>query len=65
MTTCDFQLLTFYGGILTGGAPDAPTDLVTSEVTHQSFRVTWTGPDSQPEQYRVEYRTLSGPPQQV
>ncbi|CAI5695215.1 unnamed protein product [Oreochromis niloticus] len=48
-----------------GGAPDAPTNLVTSEVTHQSFRVTWDGPDDQPEKYRVEYRTLSGAPQQV
>uniref|UniRef100_A0A3Q4H4L4 Collagen alpha-1(XII) chain n=1 Tax=Neolamprologus brichardi TaxID=32507 RepID=A0A3Q4H4L4_NEOBR len=45
--------------------PDAPTNLVTSEVTHQSFRVTWDGPDDQPEKYRVEYRTLSGAPQQV
>uniref|UniRef100_A0A3Q0R0B0 Collagen alpha-1(XII) chain n=1 Tax=Amphilophus citrinellus TaxID=61819 RepID=A0A3Q0R0B0_AMPCI len=45
--------------------PDAPTDLVTSEVTHRSFRVTWSGPESQPEKYRVEYRTLSGPSQQV
>ncbi|XP_030574027.1 collagen alpha-1(XII) chain isoform X2 [Archocentrus centrarchus] len=48
-----------------GGVPDAPTDLVTSEVTHRSFRVTWSGPESQPEKYRVEYRTLSGPSQQV
>uniref|UniRef100_A0A669BKX6 Collagen type XII alpha 1 chain n=1 Tax=Oreochromis niloticus TaxID=8128 RepID=A0A669BKX6_ORENI len=55
----------FYACILTGGAPDAPTNLVTSEVTHQSFRVTWDGPDDQPEKYRVEYRTLSGAPQQV
>lgn len=38
---------------------------MTSEVTHQSFRVTWDGPDDQPEKYRVEYRTLSGAPQQV
>uniref|UniRef100_A0A3B4FJG1 Collagen alpha-1(XII) chain-like n=1 Tax=Pundamilia nyererei TaxID=303518 RepID=A0A3B4FJG1_9CICH len=45
--------------------PDAPTNLVTSEVTHRSFRVTWDGPDDQPEKYRVEYRTLSGAPQQV
>uniref|UniRef100_A0AAX7UCA1 Collagen alpha-1(XII) chain n=1 Tax=Astatotilapia calliptera TaxID=8154 RepID=A0AAX7UCA1_ASTCA len=45
--------------------PDAPTNLVTSEVTHRSFRVTWDGPDDQPEKYRVEYKTLSGAPQQV
>uniref|UniRef100_A0A8C2Z6A7 Collagen type XII alpha 1 chain n=1 Tax=Cyclopterus lumpus TaxID=8103 RepID=A0A8C2Z6A7_CYCLU len=47
------------------GAPDAPTDLVTSEVTHQSFRATWTAPDGPVEKYRVEYMTLSGRPQQV
>ncbi|XP_014859001.1 PREDICTED: collagen alpha-1(XII) chain isoform X2 [Poecilia mexicana] len=48
-----------------GGAPDAPTDLVTSEVTHQSFRATWTAPDGPVEKYRVEYMTESGSPQQV
>uniref|UniRef100_A0A3Q1GPI4 Collagen, type XII, alpha 1a n=1 Tax=Acanthochromis polyacanthus TaxID=80966 RepID=A0A3Q1GPI4_9TELE len=48
-----------------GGAPDAPTDLVTSEVTHQSFRATWTAPDGPVEKYRVEYMTVSGRPQQV
>ncbi|XP_035530598.1 collagen alpha-1(XII) chain isoform X3 [Morone saxatilis] len=48
-----------------GGAPDAPTNLVTSEVTHRSFRATWTGPDGPVEKYRVEYMTLSGSPMQV
>ncbi|XP_029316063.1 collagen alpha-1(XII) chain isoform X3 [Cottoperca gobio] len=48
-----------------GGAPDAPTDLVTSEVTHHSFRATWTAPESPAEKYRVEYMTVSGRPQQV
>uniref|UniRef100_A0A8C4DVI3 Collagen alpha-1(XII) chain n=1 Tax=Dicentrarchus labrax TaxID=13489 RepID=A0A8C4DVI3_DICLA len=48
-----------------GGAPDAPTNLVTSEVTHRSFRATWTGPDGPVEKYRVEYMTLSGRPMQV
>ncbi|KAJ0062737.1 hypothetical protein NL108_004377, partial [Boleophthalmus pectinirostris] len=48
-----------------GGAPDAPTNLVTSEVTHQSFRASWTGPEGPVEKYRVEYMTLSGRPQQV
>uniref|UniRef100_A0A672IRA9 Collagen alpha-1(XII) chain n=1 Tax=Salarias fasciatus TaxID=181472 RepID=A0A672IRA9_SALFA len=48
-----------------GGAPDAPTDLVTSEVTHQSFRATWTAPDGPVEKYRVEYMTVSGRPMQV
>uniref|UniRef100_A0A3B3U400 Collagen type XII alpha 1 chain n=1 Tax=Poecilia latipinna TaxID=48699 RepID=A0A3B3U400_9TELE len=46
-------------------SPDAPTDLVTSEVTHQSFRATWTAPDGPVEKYRVEYMTVSGSPQQV
>ncbi|XP_046901401.1 collagen alpha-1(XII) chain isoform X1 [Hypomesus transpacificus] len=48
-----------------GGGPEAPTDLVTSEVTHYSFRATWTAPDGPAEKYRVEYMTLSGRPQQV
>ncbi|XP_036927761.1 collagen alpha-1(XII) chain isoform X2 [Acanthopagrus latus] len=48
-----------------GGAPDAPTNLITSEVTHRSFRATWTAPDGPVEKYRVEYMTLSGRPQQV
>uniref|UniRef100_A0A8D0AFH4 Collagen type XII alpha 1 chain n=1 Tax=Sander lucioperca TaxID=283035 RepID=A0A8D0AFH4_SANLU len=47
------------------GAPGAPTDLVTSEVTHQSFRATWTAPEGPVEKYRVEYMTSSGRPQQV
>ncbi|KAK5857192.1 hypothetical protein PBY51_010450 [Eleginops maclovinus] len=48
-----------------GGAPDAPTNLVTSEVTHQSFRATWTGPEDPVEQYRVEYMTVDGRPVEV
>ncbi|TMS21360.1 Collagen alpha-1(XII) chain [Larimichthys crocea] len=48
-----------------GGAPDAPTNLVTSEVTHRSFRATWTGPEDPVDKYRVEYMTLTGQPQQV
>uniref|UniRef100_A0A3B4UBU8 Collagen alpha-1(XII) chain n=1 Tax=Seriola dumerili TaxID=41447 RepID=A0A3B4UBU8_SERDU len=47
------------------GTLDAPTDLVTSDVTHQSFRATWTAPEGPVEQYRVEYMTLSGRPLQV
>uniref|UniRef100_A0A8C7CYM2 Collagen alpha-1(XII) chain n=1 Tax=Oncorhynchus kisutch TaxID=8019 RepID=A0A8C7CYM2_ONCKI len=47
------------------GGPEAPTDLVTSEVTHYSFRASWTGPEGPVEKYRVEYMTLSGRPQQV
>ncbi|XP_062253679.1 collagen alpha-1(XII) chain isoform X4 [Platichthys flesus] len=48
-----------------GGAPGSPTDLVTSEVTHQSFRASWTAPDGPVESYRVEYMTVSGQPLQV
>lgn len=50
---------------LIGGGPEAPTDLVTSEVTHYSFRASWTGPEGPVEKYRVEYMTLSGRPQKV
>uniref|UniRef100_A0A3B4AB57 Uncharacterized protein n=1 Tax=Periophthalmus magnuspinnatus TaxID=409849 RepID=A0A3B4AB57_9GOBI len=42
------------------GPPDAPTDLVTSEVTHQSFRASWTGPEGPVEKYRVEYMFVDG-----
>ncbi|KAL2099144.1 hypothetical protein ACEWY4_005624 [Coilia grayii] len=43
-----------------GGGPAAPTDLVTSEVTHYSFRATWTAPEGPVEKYRVEYMTVAG-----
>uniref|UniRef100_W5NJS9 Collagen alpha-1(XII) chain n=1 Tax=Lepisosteus oculatus TaxID=7918 RepID=W5NJS9_LEPOC len=43
----------------TGGL-EAPTDLVTSEVTARSFRATWTAPSGTVEQYRVEYRPAAG-----
>ncbi|XP_054652752.1 collagen alpha-1(XII) chain isoform X3 [Dunckerocampus dactyliophorus] len=48
-----------------GGAPDAPTNLVTSEVTHNSFRATWTAPEDPVERFRVQYVSESGVPQQV
>ncbi|KAK5916541.1 hypothetical protein CgunFtcFv8_011516 [Champsocephalus gunnari] len=48
-----------------GGAPDAPTNLITSEVTHHSFRATWTGPEEPAEKYRVEYMTVDGRPLEV
>ncbi|KAK7904802.1 hypothetical protein WMY93_017409 [Mugilogobius chulae] len=48
-----------------GGPPDAPTNLVTSEVTHHSFRASWTGPEGPVDKYRVEYMTISGRPQQA
>lgn len=59
---CGLQFSTL---LSTGGAPDAPTNLVTSDVTHHSFRATWTAPEGPVEQYRVEYMTVSGQPQQV
>ncbi|XP_077586812.1 collagen alpha-1(XII) chain isoform X3 [Stigmatopora nigra] len=48
-----------------GGAPDAPTNLVTSEVTHSSFRATWTGPEDPVEKFRVDYVSEAGVLQQV
>ncbi|KAI1895827.1 hypothetical protein AGOR_G00110770 [Albula goreensis] len=47
------------------GGVDAPTDLVTSEVTHHSFRATWTAPSAPVEKYRVQYMTLSGQPREI
>uniref|UniRef100_A0A671W2H9 Collagen alpha-1(XII) chain n=1 Tax=Sparus aurata TaxID=8175 RepID=A0A671W2H9_SPAAU len=46
---------------------EAPTDLVTSEVTHHSFRATWTAPAGPVDKYRVTYvltdnYTTPGPP---
>ncbi|XP_047429514.1 collagen alpha-1(XII) chain-like [Mugil cephalus] len=41
---------------------EAPTDLVTSEVTHRSFRATWTGPDGPVDKYRLTYVMVSGGP---
>ncbi|XP_034384020.1 collagen alpha-1(XII) chain-like [Cyclopterus lumpus] len=42
----------------------APTDLVTSEVTHRSFRATWTAPGSPVDEYRVTYVMAAGGPTQ-
>ncbi|XP_072219016.1 collagen alpha-1(XII) chain isoform X1 [Leuresthes tenuis] len=39
-----------------------PTNLVTSEVTHYSFRATWTAPDGDVDQYRVTYMMVAGGP---
>ncbi|XP_056150871.1 collagen alpha-1(XII) chain isoform X2 [Lampris incognitus] len=39
---------------------DPPTNLVTSELTHHSFRATWTAPDGPAEKYRVVYMTVAG-----
>uniref|UniRef100_A0A8C9RCC6 Collagen alpha-1(XII) chain n=1 Tax=Scleropages formosus TaxID=113540 RepID=A0A8C9RCC6_SCLFO len=43
-----------------GGGPEMPTDLVTSEPTHTSFRATWTAPSGPVDRYRVEYVPLAG-----
>ncbi|KAA8582941.1 hypothetical protein FQN60_015487 [Etheostoma spectabile] len=43
---------------------EAPTDLVTSEVTHRSFRATWTAPGSPVDKYRVTYVMVAGGPTQ-
>uniref|UniRef100_A0A667YFT3 Collagen type XII alpha 1 chain n=1 Tax=Myripristis murdjan TaxID=586833 RepID=A0A667YFT3_9TELE len=43
-------------------ATAAPTDLVTSEVTHRSFRVTWTAPGGPVDQFRVTYMIAAGGP---
>lgn len=41
---------------------EAPRDLVTSEETHHSFRVSWTAPDSSVDKYRVIYTKVAGGP---
>lgn len=50
-----------------GGAPappptsvSPPRDLVTSDITARSFRVTWTHAPGQVEKYRVVYYPASG-----
>uniref|UniRef100_A0A8C2CM23 Collagen, type XII, alpha 1b n=1 Tax=Cyprinus carpio TaxID=7962 RepID=A0A8C2CM23_CYPCA len=43
-----------------GGGPGTPTDLVTSEVTHYSFRATWMPPDEPVEKFRIEYVPAAG-----
>ncbi|KAM4565470.1 collagen alpha-1(XII) chain-like [Fundulus diaphanus] len=39
-----------------------PTNLVTSEVTHHSFRVSWTAPELPVKMYRVTYAEVAGGP---
>ncbi|XP_068454822.1 collagen alpha-1(XII) chain [Clinocottus analis] len=46
------------------GDLEAPTDLVTSEVTHRSFRATWTAPGGPVDRYRVTYEMAAGGPTQ-
>ncbi|XP_008292859.1 collagen alpha-1(XII) chain-like isoform X2 [Stegastes partitus] len=45
-----------------GGGVEAATNLVTSEVTHRSFRATWTAPDGPVEKYRITYMMVAGGP---
>lgn len=52
-------LLTFPPASRAGGL-DPPTNLVTSEVTHHSFRATWTGPEGPVEQFRIDYMPVVG-----
>ncbi|CAL1585760.1 unnamed protein product [Knipowitschia caucasica] len=40
--------------------PDPPQDLQTSEVTHSSFRVSWSPPDAPADKYRITYRRAAG-----
>lgn len=37
---------------------------MTSEVTHRSFRATWTPPSNQVDTFRVTYASVAGEPQQ-
>ncbi|KAM6915073.1 collagen alpha-1(XII) chain [Xenentodon cancila] len=39
-----------------------PTNLVTSEVTHRSFRASWTAPEGPVDKYRVTYMMVAGGP---
>ncbi|XP_068565200.1 collagen alpha-1(XII) chain [Cebidichthys violaceus] len=45
-----------------GGELEAPTNLVTSEVTHRSFRATWTVPGGHVDKYHVTYVMTAGGP---
>ncbi|KAM7368319.1 hypothetical protein PAMP_014547 [Pampus punctatissimus] len=41
--------------------PEAPTDLVTSDVTHQSFRASWRVPGTPVDKFRVVYMAAADP----
>ncbi|KAK0145911.1 Collagen alpha-1(XII) chain [Merluccius polli] len=47
-------------GLLVALGP--PTNLVTSEPTHQSFRASWTAPEGPVDRYRVTYTAVTGGP---
>nr|XP_020475118.1 collagen alpha-1(XII) chain-like [Monopterus albus] len=42
-----------------------PNNLVTSEVTHHSFRASWTAPEGPIDVYRVTYMTMGGVPMEL
>ncbi|KAK5879639.1 hypothetical protein CesoFtcFv8_022737 [Champsocephalus esox] len=42
-----------------GGELEAPSNLLTSEVTFSSFRATWTDPEGPVDMYRVTYRKVA------
>lgn len=51
---------------MTGDLSLPPTNLVTSEVTPRSFRVSWTAPAESVDRYRIEYYPAAGgTPQEV
>lgn len=59
---CKFHLFL----VPTGDLSLPPTNLVTSEVTPLSFRVSWTAPTESVDRYRVEYYPArGGTPQEV
>ncbi|XP_077409700.1 collagen alpha-1(XII) chain isoform X3 [Vanacampus margaritifer] len=45
-----------------GEALEAPTDLVTSDVTHRSFRATWKAPQTPVDRFRLVYVDVDGGP---
>uniref|UniRef100_A0A8D3DJV3 Collagen, type XIV, alpha 1b n=1 Tax=Scophthalmus maximus TaxID=52904 RepID=A0A8D3DJV3_SCOMX len=59
-TVCDRGDSGGGGGAASASSVAPPRDLVTSEVTARSFRVTWTQAPGQVEKYRVVYYPASG-----
>ncbi|KAG7508225.1 collagen alpha-1(XII) chain-like isoform X2 [Solea senegalensis] len=45
-----------------GEGVESPTNLVTSDVTHYSFRASWTAPGGPVDRYRVVYAAAAGGP---
>lgn len=62
--TCQIILLLLSD--LPGGELVAPSDLVTFDLTHHSFQVSWTEPDNPPEKFLLTFaRTAGGDVQEV